>query len=135
VSVIAEAGTELPGFGQAIGAYTMSTNNKESSAVIIAVVTFIGLPLALVTMSVWLILLFVGDLPVALWIGKRLLRDRARPGRSGAILCVLVGGLILLVIAFIPLLGALVLIISTVVGTGAILLRSRGPTSQAAYSI
>lgn len=104
-------------------------------AAIIAAVTIIGLPLALLTINIWLMLLFIGDLPVALWIGKRLLRERARPGQSGAVLCVLVGGLVLVVIGLIPLLGGLVLIISAVVGIGAILLRLKGRTVQPEYSI
>jgi len=104
-------------------------------AAIIAAVTIIGLPLALLAMSVWMMLIFVGDLPVALWIGKRLMRERARPGTSGAILCVLVGGLVLVVIGLIPLLGGLVLAISGIFSMCAILLRLKGRTPQPEYSI
>jgi hypothetical protein len=104
-------------------------------AAAIAAVTGIGLPLAVVGVAVWFALLFLGGVPIELWIGKRLLRERARPGRSGAIICVLVGGLILAVVGLIPVIGNLVLIISGILGIGAILLRTKGPAAQPEYSI
>lgn len=91
--------------------------------IIIAAVTIIGLPLALLTVPIWLVVLFLGSLPVSLWIGKKLLGARAQPGRNGAILSVLVGGLVLALIGLIPALGALVGLVAALVGAGAILIR------------
>src|SRR5207249_2165359 len=38
VSVIAEADTQFPGFGKAVGTFTLAVNNKKNSAVVGAVV-------------------------------------------------------------------------------------------------
>ena len=92
-------------------------------AAVIAAVTIIGLPLALLGVAAWLIVVFLGDLPVALWLGKKILGQRAKPGRSGAIFSVLVGGLVLVVLALVPVLGTLVLFAAAIFGAGAILIR------------
>jgi cytoskeletal protein CcmA (bactofilin family) len=103
---------------------------------IIAAVTVIGIPLALVGVAAWLLVLFLGDLPVGLWIGKKLLGPRARPGRNGAILSILVGGLVLAIIGIIPVIGGLLGALAAVVGAGAIVLRTRGmPRTQGDYAV
>jgi hypothetical protein len=105
-------------------------------AAIIAAVTIIGLPLAFIAVAAWLLLAFVGDVPVALWIGKKLLGARAAPGRNGAILCVFVGGLIIVAIGLVPVLGTIITFIAGVFGIGAILLRLRTPAAaEPVYSI
>ena len=105
-------------------------------AAVIAAVTIIGLPLAFIAVGAWLLLAFVGGVPVALWIGKKLLGARAAPGRNGAILCVLVGGLILVVIGLVPAIGGLIAFVAAVFGIGAILLRLRTPAAaEPVYSI
>jgi|SRR4051812_4986695 hypothetical protein len=102
---------------------------------LIAAITIIGLPLAAIGVAAWLAVMFLSDIPVALWIGKRLLGARAHPGRNGAIMSVLVGGLILVLIGMIPLLGPIVTFVAAVLGAGAIVIRARGvATAQAEYA-
>ncbi|HEY1952624.1 MAG TPA: hypothetical protein VGG76_07440, partial [Gemmatimonadaceae bacterium] len=93
-------------------------------AMVIAAVTVIGIPLAIVGMASWVLILVLGELPVGLWIGKKLLRDRARPGRNGAIFSIFVGGLILGLLGVIPSIGTIVKIVAAIFGAGAIVLRS-----------
>jgi cytoskeletal protein CcmA (bactofilin family) len=104
-------------------------------AMVIAAVTVIGIPLAIAGFAAWILVIFIGDLPVGLWIGKKLLGARARPGRTGAIFSILVGGLILAVLGLIPVVGLLVGVIAGVVGAGALVLRARGPLpAQGGYA-
>jgi hypothetical protein len=92
---------------------------------VIAAITFIGLPLAIVAMAAWFAIVFMGDLPVALWLGKKILGDRAKPGRSGAIYSALVGGVIIAIVGLVPVLGPIVTIIVAIFGAGAMVLRLR----------
>jgi len=91
-------------------------------AVILAI-TFIGLPLALLVVAVFCVLLFMGDLPVAVWIGRRLLGTRGSSTHHAVVLAYLVGGVILLGVGLIPVIGSIVMIIAAVIGIGAILIR------------
>ncbi len=92
-------------------------------AIVILGVTIIGLPLALLAAVVYLFVLFLADVPFAVWLGHRLLGTRARPGRWGAVLTFLVGGLLLAVVTIIPVVGPVVRIVSGCFGIGAIVLR------------
>jgi hypothetical protein len=104
---------------------------------VLAAVTFIGLPLAIVAMAAWFAIVFMGDLPVALWLGKKILGARARPGRSGAIYSALVGGAIIAIVGLIPVLGPIITIIVAIFGAGAMVLRLRSapPRAVAEYAI
>jgi hypothetical protein len=105
-------------------------------AAAIAAVTIIGIPLAILAIATWVAVIFLADIPVALWIGKKLLGSRAHPGRNGAILSVLVGGLILTVVGLVPVLGLIATFIAGVLGAGAIVIRARrSATAQADYAI
>jgi hypothetical protein len=93
-------------------------------AVVLAAITMIGLPLALLTVAIYLFLLCLGSVPFAVWLGQRILGARAPAGREGAVVSFLVGGLMLLVVGMIPLVGGLVSLIACVLGLGTILLRA-----------
>jgi cytoskeletal protein CcmA (bactofilin family) len=92
-------------------------------AMILAAITIIGIPLALITATVYVVLLYLGRVPLAVWIGERVLGARARTGRQGALVSFLVGGFILLVVGLVPVVGPLAMVIATIVGLGALLLR------------
>jgi len=92
-------------------------------AIVVTACTIIGLPLAFLTVAVYGALMYIGRVPLAVWLGKRVLGTRVRVGRIGAIINFVVGGLILLVIGIIPGIGPLVMCITTVFGLGALLLR------------
>jgi hypothetical protein len=92
--------------------------------------TFVGLPLALIALAMWLVLVFLGDLPVAVWVGRRLLGARQASARYGVVVQYLVGGAIFLIVGLIPLIGNLVMICAAVIGLGAILVRAWGSRNR-----
>ena len=94
-------------------------------AIIIAAVTVIGLPLALLTTAVYVVLICLGRIPLAVWLGQRVLGARARTGRQGVLLNFLVGGLILLVVGLVPVIGPWAMLIATLLGLGTLLLRAQ----------
>jgi hypothetical protein len=97
-------------------------------------VTVVGIPLALITLALYAIALYLGRAVVALWLGGRLLGDRAVAGTGGLVISFLLGAVILLVLAMIPWIGGLVSALATLVGVGAAVLvlsaRSATPPSE-----
>lgn len=91
-------------------------------AIIIAGVTVIGLPLALVATALYLVFGALSGIPVAVWLGGKVLHARTLLGRQGPIINFFVGALILLVITIIPVVGGLVQVIATCLGFGAMLM-------------
>lgn len=99
-------------------------------AIVIAAITVIGLPLALVTALLYGVLVYLSSVPFALWVGRRLLGARARAGRQGALLNFLIGGVLLLVVGIIPVLGGVVTLIAACLGLGAVMLRTQALRSE-----
>jgi hypothetical protein len=93
-------------------------------AVVAVAFTVIGLPLAVLTAVVYMVLLFLGDIPVAVWLGRRLLGIREGARRYGVVVDYVVGGLVILIAALVPVIGKLVLMIAAALGVGMILLRA-----------
>jgi hypothetical protein len=91
-------------------------------AIVIAAITVIGLPLALLGIALYLIFGAVSEIPVAVWLGGKILHERTVLGRQGPIVNFFIGALILLVIGIVPILGGLVTLVATCIGFGAILL-------------
>lgn len=92
-------------------------------AMIAVAVTFIGLPLALLGAIAYLVMICLGRIVVAMWVGRVLLGTRVSAGRRGVLARYVVGELCLLVVSMIPFLGMLVVCLATVLGIGAMLLR------------
>jgi cytoskeletal protein CcmA (bactofilin family) len=93
-------------------------------AVIIAAITVIGLPLALMTAFLYGVLVYLSSVPFALWVGRRLLGARTGAGRRGALFNFLIGGFLLLLVGIIPVIGGVVTLIAACLGLGAIMLRT-----------
>jgi hypothetical protein len=93
-------------------------------AIVLAAVTIIGLPLALLMAAVYAILVCVGTVPFGVWLGQLLLGARAGKGREGALMNFLLGGFLLLVVGIIPVLGGWVTLVAGVLGLGTILLEA-----------
>jgi hypothetical protein len=93
-------------------------------AIILVAVTRIGIPLALLTTAVFVVLVCLASIPFAVWLGQRLLGARARAGRQGVLVNFLVGGVILLVVGLIPFIGDPVMLLAAILGLGAIMLRA-----------
>ena len=54
-------------------------------AIVIAAITVIGIPLALVATALYVVLVYLGRVPIAVWIGQRVPGGLSRTGRSGAL--------------------------------------------------
>jgi cytoskeletal protein CcmA (bactofilin family) len=91
-------------------------------AIVIAAVTVVGLPLALIATTVLFFLLSMSAIPVAVWIGEKILHGRTLLGRQSALVNYFLGALVLIIVRVIPVLGGLVFMIATCIGFGAILL-------------
>jgi hypothetical protein len=91
------------------------------AAVLIAI-TIVGLPLALLSGAVYGVLVYLGRAVIAVWLGRMVLGARAHPGYEGAFKSFLTGGIILVLVAFVPGIGPLVMLLTTVCGVGALLL-------------
>jgi hypothetical protein len=99
-------------------------------AAVIAAITFVGLPLALLTIAVYAIGLGIATIPFAVWLGRLLLGARSRPGRSGALVSYLIGGLLLTIVGLVPVVGGFVTIIAACLGLGALLLEAQALRAQ-----
>ncbi len=92
-------------------------------AIVIAAITVVGIPLALVASALYVTLVYLARVPIALWLGQRVPGGGSRAGRTGALVNFLIGGLILLVIGFLPAVGGFITALATILGFGTLLLR------------
>lgn len=91
-------------------------------AIGIAAFTVVGLPLALISAALYLSFFALSGVPVSLWLGERILSGRTAGGSQNILRNFYIGGLILLVVWFIPILGSLVQLVAGCIGFGALLL-------------
>lgn len=91
-------------------------------AMVIAAVTVIGLPLALIALFFYLIFAALSGVPVSVWLGSRILHSRTLLGRQGPVVNFFIGALVLLIIGVVPVLGGLVTFVAACVGFGAMIL-------------
>lgn len=127
----AERLRELPGLSAIVGLLWLIV---VPIVAIFVAMTLIGLPLALLTCAVYVILAYIGRAVLALWLGRVVLGARARTDREGAVVSFLAGGIILVVVMLIPVLGQLVLLAATVLGVGALLVAIRAWVGRPAVS-
>jgi hypothetical protein len=90
--------------------------------IVIAAITAVGLPLALIATAVLLVFAALSEVPVAVWLGQRVMHNRTLLGRQSTIVNFFIGALILLIVGVVPVLGPIIYLIATCVGYGAILL-------------
>lgn len=98
-------------------------------AAVLVALTVVGLPLALIFSAIYVVLLYLGRAVVAIWLGRLALRAPEGAGRAGLLARLLIGGAALLLVGLMPVLGALVTLVATVMGIGALLaaLSARAP--------
>jgi hypothetical protein len=92
-------------------------------AIVIAAITIVGIPLAVLASALYIVLLYLARVPIALWLGQRVPGGGSRIGRSGALVNFLIGGLILLVVGWLPAVGGFIMALATILGLGTLLLR------------
>ena len=103
-------------------------------AIMLAGVTVVGLPLALLAAALYGVLVALSEIPVAVWLGSRIMHARTLLGRQGPLINFVVGALILVVVESIPLLGPVTRVIVSSFGFGALVLAawsSRRPAAAA----
>jgi cytoskeletal protein CcmA (bactofilin family) len=93
-------------------------------AIIIAAITVIGIPFAIVTALLYGVVVYLSIVPFAIWVGRLLLRAKALGGRQGVLLNFALGGVLLLIVQTIPVIGPIVSFIAACIGLGAIMIRT-----------
>ncbi|HSX29743.1 MAG TPA: hypothetical protein VLE73_04255 [Candidatus Saccharimonadales bacterium] len=96
--------------------------------VLLSLVSIVGIPLAIVVACLWLAALLVSGPLFGFYLGRLILR-----GPSSPLLIALVGVGALVILYFIPIIGALTLAASTWIGTGMLLLHIFRSTPKPAY--
>lgn len=91
-------------------------------AVILVLITVIGIPLAIVTMLAYLVLFYVSKLFVALALGEALLKLVSSSEEKSQALSLLIGLIILTVLFKLPWVGGIIYIVAAVLGMGGILI-------------
>jgi len=87
---------------------------------IMLTVTIIGIPLALLLIGVWILLSSLSGVMFAYYLGRIMWKDQ-----HNAILVMLAGSLLLLVLYFIPIIGAITVLATFFMGTGMLLLEAK----------
>lgn len=93
--------------------------------ILAALITVVGLPLALAGGALFGFALYLARAVVALWVGDAILGERAGEGRRRVVLAFLVGGTLLFALGLIPWVGAVVRVLATAFGIGAAVLAVR----------
>lgn len=83
--------------------------------ILILALTLVGIPLAVLLGLLYLILLFFFGIPVNLWVGRLIFRSRFHPS-----LMIVLAGLLLLLISFIPVVNIAIFIVFLLLGSGMI---------------
>ena len=86
-------------------------------AALLIMITVIGIPIGIISFMLYGILLYLAKLPGALWIGSKILKEETKP-----LLPMLLGIFILMLVSFIPYLGAFVSFVAMVFGIGSYLI-------------
>jgi cytoskeletal protein CcmA (bactofilin family) len=85
-------------------------------ASLILFVTMMGIPLALFLILVYVLLLFFAWAPVYLWFGRLIFKSRLKPS-----VMIVFGGLVLMLIGFIPIFSSILQIMFTILGMGMVI--------------
>jgi len=97
-------------------------------AIIILLITVIGIPLAVISLFAYLILVYIAKIPVAAFLGDRIIKALGKEGEPSLIWSMLLGLVILTVLLNIPYLEWLIYFVVLFTGFGAILLSQRRST-------
>ncbi len=92
------------------------------AAALLLFLTLIGLPAGSVLLGCYLILLYLSPIPVALWLGSRVLRLLRASENPHLILAFIIGAILLRLLFLLPWIGFLTCFLTTVVGLGCIVL-------------
>jgi len=83
-------------------------------------ITVLGIPLALIGAALYAVSVYLAPVVVALWLGRILLsRSSTYPDRGELVGAFLLGGVIIGLLGLVPYAGAVILLLATIVGLGA----------------
>jgi hypothetical protein len=124
VSLVTESLREKPGASIGWGALLLFVT---PIAAIIICITIIGLPVGLITLALWIILIYLAQIPVSLLLGKLILQRFIMIGESRGVMigCLALGLLILKLLAIIPYIGFLIGLVVTLFGMGTMIVSIR----------
>ena len=91
-------------------------------AALLLFLTLIGLPAGSVLLGSYLILLYLSPIPVALWLGRRVLQLLRISENPHLIIAFIFGAFLLRLLFLLPWIGFLTIFLATVVGLGCVLL-------------
>ena len=92
-------------------------------AAIILCITVIGLPVGLIGLALWTVLLYIAQIPVAIFIGYLILgRSRSLEGKGFMIGCLALGLLLIALVKLIPFVGFFICLAVAMFGMGALLM-------------
>lgn len=92
-------------------------------AAIVLCITVIGLPVGLIALALWTVLLYIAQIPVAIFIGYLILgRSRSLEGKGFMIGCLALGLLLIALVKLIPFVGFFICLAVAMFGMGAFLM-------------
>ncbi|PIT89126.1 MAG: hypothetical protein COU27_01960, partial [Candidatus Levybacteria bacterium CG10_big_fil_rev_8_21_14_0_10_36_7] len=98
-------------------------------AIIILFVTLVGIPLAMIGLFVYLTFLYVARIFVMFWVGEKIFELAKKKARYGWVF--VVGLIVYYLVTMLPIVGGLIVFVSTSVGWGAMLIRCRAASLKA----
>ena len=92
-------------------------------AAIVLCITVVGLPIGLIALVLWGVLLYIAQIPVAIFIGYLILgRSRALEGKGFMIGCLALGLLLIALVKLMPFVGFFICLAVAIFGMGAFLM-------------
>ena len=98
-------------------------------AIIILIVTILGIPIAIISLFAYAVLLYIAKIPVATALGERIIKTFGKQGETSLIPSMLLGLIVLTILLNIPYLEWLIYFIVLFTGFGAILTSHKQSTS------
>ncbi len=105
---------EKPWYSLGLG---VSTFIGVPLAVFILIITLVGIPVSMLMTTLYILLLFFAKMPIALWLGGKILRDEKKYYTS-----FIIGSLLIAALKLVPVLGVFLNIGLTALGIGIILI-------------
>ena len=90
--------------------------------IILSTLSFIGLPLAIIMLSIWLIVIILGPIFLAFLLGIEIIKKLKIKTKHPNIFSLLLGIMLIAFLSTIPVIGIILLFLSSALGSGALLL-------------
>jgi len=98
-------------------------------AVVILLISVIGIPIAVIGIFAYAVLIYIAKIPVATFLGERIMKTLGKDGQPSLIWSMLLGLVVLTLILNIPYLEWLIYLVVLFSGLGAIVSAKRRPAA------